>query len=126
MTQQTSITSASFFLNAAAQEAGLSGQFWLDAYNGYLEAMRNDPSPSLPAWEVERTVRVPFGDSQVDVLVREQPEGQEHSVLRFTAFPAGNGTDPREFDRWYFYGDGENEIPPVLGEAALLDHNNRW
>ena len=126
MTQQTDITSADFFRNAAAQEAGLSGQFWLDVYNGYLEAMRNELYSSPGAWEVERTVRVLFEGSHVDVLVREQPEGREHSVLRFTAFPAGNGSEPREFDRWYFYGDGGNEIPPVLGEAALLDHSNRW
>ena len=43
MAQETRITSADFFWNAAAQEAGFSGQFWLDAYNCYLDAVQRDP-----------------------------------------------------------------------------------
>jgi hypothetical protein len=126
MAQETRITPADFFWNAAAQEAGFSGQFWLDAYNCYLDAVQRDPSPSFAIWEVERTVRVPFESGHVDVLVRMQPEGREHCTLRFTVFPAGDGPDPRQLDRWYFYGDEEKETPPILGEGALLDYMNRW
>lgn len=126
MDQQTSTTPADFFWNAAAQEAGFSVQFWLDAYNCYLDEVQRDTSPSFEKWEVERTVRVPFGPGHVDVLVRMQPEGREHSALRFTVFPAGDGAEPRQFDRWYWHGDDEKEIPPVLGEGVLLDHLNRW
>ena len=127
--QQTRITPADFFWNTAAQEAGFSVQFWLDAYNRYLDEVQRDPSPSFDIWEVERTVRVPFGPGHVDVLVRLQPEGREHSTLRFTVFPAADGPDPRQFNRWYWYEHEENEgkeIPPILGEGALLDHVNRW
>ena len=126
MAQQTRITPADFFSNAAAQEAGFSGQFWLDAYNRYLDAVQRDLSPSLTKWEVARTVRVPFEDDHVDVLVRIQPEAREHCALRFTVFPASDGHDPRRMDRWYFHGGKEKEIPPILGEGALLDYAHRW
>jgi hypothetical protein len=126
MAQETHITPADFFWNAAAQEAGFSGQFWLDAYNRYLDAVQRDPSQSFDKWEVERTFRVPFESGHVDVLVRMQPDGREHCALRFTVFPAGDGPDPRQLDRWYFYGDEEKETPPILGEGALLDYMNRW
>ena len=126
MTRQTRITSADFFWNAAAQEAGFSVRFWLDAYNRYLDEIQRDPSPSFDIWEVERTVRVPFGSGHVDVLIRTQPEGREHGALRFTVFPADDGPEPRQFDRWYWYEDEGKETPQVLGEGALLDHVNRW
>ena len=127
MAQQTRVTPANFFSNAAAQEAGFSGQFWLDAYNRYLDAVQQDPSPSFDKWEAERTVRVPFQQSHVDVLVRPQPEGREFSVLRFTVFPASDDPEPPQLDRWYWHGNDRNEtIPPVLPEGALLDHLNRW
>ena len=126
MAQQTRITTADFFWNTAAQESGFSGQFWLDAYNRYLEAVQLDPSPSFDIWEVERTLRVPFEGGHVDVLVRAQPDGREYSVLRFTAFPASDGPEPYQIERWYWFEDNEKETPPALGEAALLDHRNRW
>lgn len=125
MDEQTGMTAENFFWNAAAQESGFSAQFWLDAYNRYLGDVELDPSPMFEAWEVERTVRVPFGSGQVDVLVRIQPDGREYAVLRFTVFPAAEGPEPRRFDRWYWYGSGE-ETPPALGEAALLDYAHRW
>ena len=126
MAQQTRITVADFFCNTAAHEAGFSGQFWLDTYNRYLDAMRRDPSPSLAKWEVERTVRVPFQGGHVDVLVRMEPEGREYASLRFTVFPAGDGPDPRRMKRWYFHRNEEKEMPPILGEGGLLDYMNRW
>ena len=98
MAQETHITPADFFWNAAAQEAGFSGQFWLDAYNRYLDAVQRDPSQSFDKWEVERTFRVPFESGHVDVLVRMQPDGREYCALRFTVFPAGDGPDP--FASW--------------------------
>ena len=126
MAQEMRITVADFFWNTAAHEAGLSGQFWLDTHNRYLDAVQRDPSPSLDKWEAAYTVRVPFESGQVDVLVRIDPEAREYGTLRFTVFPAGDGPDPRQMDRWYFYGDKEKETPPILGEGALLDYLNRW
>ena len=126
MAQETRRTVADFFWNTAAHEAGFSGQFWLDTYNRYLDAVQRDPSPSFAKWEVARTVRVPFESGHVDVLVRIEPEAREHGALRFTVFPAGDGRDPRQMDRWYFYGDEEKETPPILGEGALLDYMRRW
>ena len=126
MAEQTNIGPGDFFWNAAAQEAGFSGQFWLDAYNLYLDAVERDPSRSLDKWEVERTVRAAFRDGQVDVLVREQPEGREYGALRFTVFAAGDGPEPRQLDRWYWHGQGEEGTPVVLGEGVLLDYVNRW
>ena len=127
MAQETRITVADFFWNATAQEAGFSGKFWLDAYNRYLDAVRRlAPSPSFDIWVAARTVRVPFGSGHVDVLVRGEPEAREHGALRFTVFPAGDGPDPRQIDRLYFYENEEKEMPPILGEGALLDYMNRW
>ncbi len=126
MTEQTRITPADFFCNAAAQEAGFSGQFWLDAYNLYLDAVESDPTPSFDKWEIERTVLVPFRGSRVEVLVRDQPDGREYSVLRLTAFPAGEGSEPRRIDRWYLLGAGGEETPAPLGEAVLPDYIHRW
>ena len=125
MSQQTPITPAHFFWNAAAQEAGLYGDFWLDAYNRYLEAVQQDPSPSSGKWDIERTVRVPSRQGPVDVLVREQMEGREFSVLRFTVFPASDSPEPPQLERWYFHADDENKTP-VLAEGALLDYINHW
>ena len=126
MTQETVVTPADFFGNAAAQEAGFSGQFWLDAYNRYLDEVQADPSRSFDKWEVARTVRVPFGQGQVDVLVRTQPEPREYGILRFTVFPAADGPQPRQIARSYWYGDNAKDTPPVLAEGALLDYSIPW
>ena len=126
MTQKRRITVADFFWNAAANEAGFSGQFWLDTYNRHLDAVRRDPSLSLDKWEVGRTIRVPFQGGHIDVLARVEPEAREHGALRFTVFTASDGPDPRQMHRWYFLINEEKEIPPILGEGALLDYMNRW
>lgn len=127
MVEQTRITAADFFWNAAAQDAGFSSSFWVEAYQLFVDAVEQDPSPSLDGrWHTARTVRVPFQQGQVDVLIRTQPESREHLVLRFTAFPASDGPEPRQLGRGYWYqGDGQ-ETRPVLGEAVLPDTWNRW
>ena len=127
MVEQTSITAADFFWNAAAQDAGFSGEFWVEAYQRYLDAVEQDPSRSLEErWHTPRTVRVPFRQGHVEVLIRTQPDGREYCALRFTAFPAGDGPEPRQLGRWYWHqGDGQ-ETRPVLGEAVLPDAVNRW
>ena len=88
MVEQTDITAADFFWNAAAQDAGFSGALWVEAYQRYLDAVEQDPSRSLEErWHTPRTVRVPFRQGHVEVLVRTQPDGREYCALRFTAFP---------------------------------------
>ena len=127
MFQQAPISAASFFSNAAAQEAGLSGQFWLDAYNRYVDAMEQDTAPFFERWEMERTVRVPFKQDYFDVLIRSLPEGREFCPLRFTAFPASGEPQPPNINRWYWYDDSKYEDPSLtLPEATLLDYTNRW
>ena len=126
MIRQMRITPDDFFWNAAAQAAGFFGPFWLEAYHRYLDAVQRDPCPSADKWDVERTVRVPLRHGHVDVLVRTQPEGREYCVLRFTVFPASEEPEPRQLDRWYWYGEDETETLPILGEGALLDERNRW
>ena len=46
MVEQTSITAAGFFWNAAAQDVGFSSSFWVEAYQRYLDAVEQDPSRS--------------------------------------------------------------------------------
>ena len=126
MVQQTPITPADFFCNPAARDAGFSGQFWLDAYELYMDEVERDPSRSFDKWDVEHTVRLPFADGHVDVLVRSQPDGREYGALRFTVFPASDGPEPHQLDRWYWFGDDGEKVPPVLGEAVFLDYMHRW
>ena len=126
MVRPPPITPEHFFQDAAAERAGFSRQFWLDAHNLYGDAVEQDPSQSLSKWDVPRTVRLPFGEGHVDVLVRTQPDGREFVAVRFTAFPAGEEPEPRQVGRWYWQGDDDKETRPILGEAALLDAMHRW
>ena len=126
MTQERVVTYADFLTNAAARDAGFSGQFWLDAYKRFEDKVEADPSRSFDKWEVARTVRVPFEQGHFDVLVRVQPEPREYGILRFTVFPASDEPQPRPIDPDYWYGDDAKEDRPVLAEAALLDYINRW
>ena len=122
MARKFPITAADFFSNPPAQEAGFTGEFWHRAYNLYLKEVNRDPSRSLDKFDVPRTIRVSHGQGEIDVMVRMEPESREHGALRFTAFPASDGPEPRQVDRWY----EPDETRPVLGEGALLDAMNRW
>ena len=122
MTDSLSKTPDLFLSNAAARDYGFTDEFWHKVYTLYLEAVQRDPSVSYDKLEVERTIRMPFQQESIDVLVRCQPRPYEFWVMRFTAFPGGDGDKPQEIPRWYWY-DGPRE---VLGEAALLDASNRW
>lgn len=116
-----------FFSNPAAREAGFTDNFWHHAYELYLDAVSRDPSPSLDKFDVARTVRVPFGQGQADVLVRVHPDPREFRVMRFTAFPAAyDRPEPRQVSRWYWVEGPEQETRAALGEAALLDSSGRW
>lgn len=127
MVQDLHITSGDFFWNAAARDAGFTEQFWHEAYNLYLDAVDRDPSPSFDKFDVERTLRVPFRQSQVDVLVRVHPDAREYRVLRFTVFPtADDEPEPRQVSRWYWHEGPEQETRTALGEGALLDSSHRW
>ena len=122
VSKRISITPSSFFSNAAATEHGFTDEFWYRVFGLYLEAVARDPDPSFDKHEVERTIRVPFREGHVDVLVRCQPEPREFGVLRFTVFPASDGDGVREIPRRYM----RDASRPVLGEGALLDAYNRW
>lgn len=123
MANQTAITPKDFFSDPAARETGFTEQFWHRAYTLFLEAANRDPSPSLEKFDLPRTVRMPFKQGHVDVMIRVHPESREFRTVRFTVFPAGNEPEVAQVDRWYFY-DGESR--PVLGEGALLNEGRRW
>ena len=122
MTERLSITAADFFTSSASREAGLSDEFWFRAYNLYIEQVNSVAGMSFDAFEMARTVRVPFERGHADVLVRSQPEPREARILRFTAFAAGDDAEVRQVDRLYWL----DEDRPVLGEALLPDDNIRW
>lgn len=83
-------------------------------------ALANDPDVYMDKIQRARTIRIPFREGSVDVLVRCHPRPYEQLVMRFTAFHAADGDEFQEISRWYWY-DGPRE---VLGEAALLDASN--
>lgn len=122
MLESPPITSDDFFSNAAAREAGLSDQLWYNAYTLYMEEVERDPSPSFDKYLIERTVRVPFGQGHIDVLVRSQPEPREEVIMRLTAFSSGYEREVPQLSRVYMH----EEKRPALGEAALLDAGWRW
>lgn len=122
MTESQSTTPDSFVTNAAARAYGFTDEFWLEVYTRYEEALLDDPDNYLNKIERSRTIRMPFREGSVDVLVRCQPRPYEELIMRFTAFPVARGDEFKEISRSYWY-DGPRE---VLGEAAPLDASNRW
>ena len=122
MAPRPPITPNDFFSNPAARESGFTEQFWYQAYQLFLDEENRDPNPSLDKFFIARTIRAPFKQHFVDVLVRMQPEPGEYSSLRFTAFPAGEEPEVRQVIRWY----SSDETRPVLGEGVLLDANFPW
>ncbi len=122
MTERSPLAPSDVFSNAAARAAGFTDQFWFDAYNRWLDEIRNAFQRGFDPYQREHTFRVPYQHGEVDVLVRIEPEGREYPSLRLTAFPAEDTPTPRSINRWYQY----SETRAVLGEAALLDVNNLW
>lgn len=125
MVDQQQITSKDFFSNAAARDAGFTEQFWYQAYQLYLDEAARDPDPALDIkYTRPRSIRMPFREGHVDVIVRAQPESREYVIMRFTAFPADSedGPDAGQSGWWYIH----NEQRSPLGEGALLDENGRW
>ena len=125
MVQQQSITPNDFFSNPAARDAGFTEQFWYQAYQLYLDEAARDPDPALDIkYTRPRSIRMPFREGHVDVIVRAQPEPREYVIMRFTAFPADgeDGSDADQSGWWYVH----NEQRPALGEGALLDENVWW
>ena len=112
----------SIFSNAAAREYGFTDQFWYEVYELYSKARADDPCKSFDMFDIERTIRRPFGGQRVDVLVRSHPDAREFQQLRFTAFPADTDGGAREIPRWYL----DSGDRPVLGEAVLLDYSYSW
>ena len=118
------VTSCDFFINAAALEAGLTQQFWYQAYLQFLRQAESDTSaPGFEMYDFACTVRIPFHHKYIDVLVRCQPEPREHRIIRLTAFPAGDERQGPQLSRWYTH---LGESRTALGEAALLDFGQRW
>ena len=125
MNHRQTITSQDFFSNAAAWNAGFTERFWYQAYQWYMDEASRDPEPALDIrYTRPRSIRMPFREGYVDVIVRAQPDSREYVIMRFTAFPTGSedGADADQSAWWYV----ENEKRPVLGEGALLDENARW
>ena len=122
LTRRPERSPSSIFSNAAAREYGFTDEFWHEVYELYAKALAEDPSRSFDAFDIERTIRRPFGGRQVDVLVRSHPDAREYQQLRFTAFPEDTDDDACQIPRWYWH----SEERPVLGEAVLVDYSRRW
>ena len=96
------VTRYDFFINNAAREAGLTHQFWDEAYLQFLKDAENDTStPEFERYDIDRTVRTPFHQKQIDVLVRCQPEAGEYRKIRLTAFSIGDERQTPQLSRWY-------------------------
>ncbi len=119
-----SVNCYDFFSNAAALEAGLTQQFWHQAYIQFLMEAESDTSiPLFDRYVVARTVRIRLCQETIDVLVRCQPDPREYRIVRFTAFPATPGRQTLQTSQAYkLLGKGR----AILGEAALLDTGHRW
>ena len=89
----------SIFSNAAAREYGFTDEFWHEVYYLCAKALADDTCESLDVFDIERTIRRPLGDQQVDMLVRSHPDAREFQHLRFTAFPAGADDGDRQIPR---------------------------
>ena len=122
MTATPEKSPGSIFSNSAAREYGFTDEFWYEVYELHMKALADDSFDSFDVFDIERTIRRPLGDQQIDVLVRSHPDAREFQQLRFTAFPAANDVSDRQIPRWYWH----LEDRPVLGEAVLVDYSNRW
>ena len=81
MPKTESVTRYEFFINDDAHETGLTRQFWYQAYLQFLEDAENDTSMSeFERYDISRTVRIPFHQKQIDVLVRCQTEPSEYRL----------------------------------------------
>ena len=124
MPKTESVARYDFFINNAAREAGLTHQFWDEAYLQFLEDVENDTrTPEFERYDIARTVRIPIHQKQIDVLVRCQPEPREYRIIRLTAFSIGDERQTSPLSRWYRRID---ESRTIVGEAALLDVGQRW
>ena len=118
------VTRCDFFINADAREAGLTRQFWYQAYLQFLKDTESDTTaPGFEMYDIARTVRIPFHQKHIDVLVRCQPDPREYRIYRLTAFAAGDDRQPLDVSGAY---EQLLEGRAVLGEAALLDSGRRW
>ena len=88
----------------------------------YMEEVSSDRRASFDWYEIERTVRVPFGQGHTDVLVRSQPEPREERILRLMAFAAAGGDEFRQMSRLYWLDEDRS----ILGEALLPNAGMRW
>ena len=122
MPRKEPLSPGDFFTSTAARKAGLTDEFWLEAYKLFIEEARRGLNPRGNPFHVERTFRVPFREGHVDVLVRSQPEPREWMILRFTAFPSADEREVQQVDRFYM----SCESRPALGEAVLPDAGWRW
>ena len=125
MNYRQTITPNDFFSNAAARNAGFTEQFWYQACQLYLVEADRDPDPALDVkYTRPRSIRMPFREGHVDVIVRAQPESRDYVIMRFTAFPADGEDGPDAGQSAWWYPHDEKRSP--LGEGALLDENARW
>ena len=124
MHETDSNTRHDFFINDSAREAGLTQRFWNQAYLMFLKEAEGDTSvPVFDRYDIARTIRVPFGQGYLNVLVRCQPDPREYRIYRLTAFATGGERQPLEVSEAY---DQLREDRAALVEAVLLGSNRRW
>lgn len=79
-------TPRDFFSDPAAQEAGFTAQFWHQAYHQACDEAQRDPDRSSDKYDRPRSIRMPFKEGQVNVIVRAQPESRDWRIVRLTAY----------------------------------------
>ncbi len=112
-------TSDDIFTNSTARDAGFDEAFWLQAFDGFQEAINRQPGGFLNNFDSPYTVRVPFRQGEVDVIVRVNDRPADTVILRFTAFQTESSQDDRLDERY-------ERTRPRRPEAALLDYNSPW
>lgn len=122
MVERPAITPDSFFSNDLARTNGFTNEFWAAAYDQWRQAIANEGDTGFDNINAPRTLRMPFHEGYADVLIRYQPDMNEYSSIRFTAFPSDDQPTPRQIDAWYW----DTESRQVIGEAVLLDANFSW
>ena len=121
MSTPSRFTSDDIFTNSEARDAGFTEAFWLQALAGFHETVNPQPDGFLNNFEGPYTVRVPFHQGEVDVIVRVNDRPADTIILRFTAFQTESSQDDR-LDKDTGEPGPDDRTPPCWTTTAHGDH----
>ena len=99
MSTPSRFTANDIFTNSEARDAGFTEAFWLQALAGFQEEVNRQPGGFFNNFDSLYTVRVPFHQGEIDVIVRVQDRPGQTVILRFTAFQTAGSQDDRLDER---------------------------